>query len=133
MQRDDMFAKALDFVSQEARYYVADAVACQIFNLAGDLEGNTEAKDVEWFAQELYLELHPNGVRWHWEQLGPDDRARWEDEARACLRVLPRLMDRIASRCYAHAAVLRTLANAERGAYRRAARTLADDAEGGET
>lgn len=54
-----------------------------------------------------------------WDGLDAEDRLAYEEQAHACLRVLPQLMGRIASRCRAYAQVLDAWEQAERRALRR--------------
>lgn len=111
---DRSLEHALDFISVEARHYVTDAVYCTLFNLAGDLEGNTAESDTDWWAYELWREMHPMGTRWAWEALSVDERAHWEKLASVSIERLPFLLSRIANRCRSQATALGMLAKAER-------------------
>ncbi|HAM53935.1 MAG TPA: hypothetical protein DCQ64_00410 [Candidatus Rokubacteria bacterium] len=124
-ERDDtLLSRSLDYLVHDQRELVMDSVYCALSNTARDLEGNTEASDVKWFAAWFYREATGRSTA-QYERLDAAEREHWEAQAAAALRVLPELMSRIASRYRTHAKVLRTLAQQERGAKRRVLRQWA--------
>jgi uncharacterized protein YjgD (DUF1641 family) len=111
-EREGDLNEALDFVSQEARHYVLDAVYGTLANAAGTLKGNTEKSDVEWFATRMYE--CDNGSRLRWDLLEEDQRENYRKNARLALQVLPLLTERIADRYRAYTDALNIVLRAER-------------------
>ena len=125
-ERDEtLLSEALHYLGYHEREMVLDSVHGALFNAAGDLEGNTEMRDVEWFSQMLHARVL--GVP-RWEHVAEADREHWREITRSVLEILPALMERIAHRCRVHAEVLRTLVQQERGAKRRVLRRWAERA-----
>lgn len=115
---------ALHFASREAQQWVADALACHLHNTGYALEGNTEANDVEWFAQALYQDV-TSGVRTHWENATEEFREGYRRTARTVIRVLPDFQLRVAHRLIALSKVVRDIERARRKEVRAlASRTL---------
>lgn len=113
-KRSDELLGTLDDISQEHRYLVVDAVACEIFNLGNNLEGNTEESDLEWFARQIWLREDKMRVAGWWDAMIDSQKEEYLGIARACLEALPYLMLRIAHRCQDYAKVLGALEKAER-------------------
>lgn len=114
----DHLLDSLDFVSRDARHLVIDAVYCAIFNAAGDLEGNTEKSDVEWFARQIWQDVSGR-VPGRWEGMTDDNKEFWRKVAKASLERLPYLMGRIAHRCRMYTQAINSLLKAERKAAQR--------------
>lgn len=108
---------ALDFCGQSERHKVADAIYCCLHNTGQTLAGNTQEDDVEWFARNLYEEWishRPGPPRW--DAASPEHREMFHGVARTCIKVMPRLQERIASRLIDLSRVLRAIERAERAA-----------------
>lgn len=103
---------ALDFTSIEARYLIVDALGAYFHNEGQSLAGNTEQSDVRWFAVTLY-ELHRDS-RAAWETLSDSEQAKWLEISQHTIRILPFLVNRIASRYHTISAALKTLEEVER-------------------
>lgn len=88
---------ALHYVSREARYHVADSLACYLHNDGYALEGNTEANDVEWFARNLW-DAETQFAPGRWDTVDESTRERYRLTARTVIRVLPDFQLRIAHR-----------------------------------
>jgi len=110
---------ALDFCSQKERYHVAGALYCHLHNTAQELAGNTADNDVQWIARELYRDFKSRrpGIE-DIAQATPEERSQWEDIARVCLRIMPHLQQRIASRLIELSKVMADIECAERAAYK---------------
>jgi len=92
-----LLADALDFVGNDAKKAVLDAVYCELHNKGYNIEGNTEANDLEWFARNLYERRYEQFRRW--DALEEKDKDEWRRIAEASLQILPQLMGKVASRC----------------------------------
>jgi hypothetical protein len=114
-RNETLLDDALDFIGREAQDLVLDAVYCSLFNKAGELEGNTAASDIEWFAQRIWERTRGNAFG-NWNNLAEDTREFYREVARASLEALPVLMERIAARCRTQAQAVRTLLEANRRA-----------------
>lgn len=112
--------EALRYASQEARYFTADALFCHLHNTGQALDGNTEANDVVWMARNLW-EHQSLTIRRvpHFENLPDEERVKWEEIAALCLKVMPRLQQRIANRLILLSKVMEEIERAERRAYQR--------------
>lgn len=115
-QRDpDLITEAITPIVGACRTNLLDALYCQFANTTGELLGNTEANDIEWFARRLWEAEDDRRIGWHWEQvIGDEERERYRRWARTVLRELPMLMSRMAHRCEAHAKVIQTILRADR-------------------
>lgn len=111
---------ALDFCGQKERYYVADALYCHLHNTGQALEGNTDENDVEWMARNLYEEWASQNysVCTQWNLASDEAKVKFRDFARVCLKMMPRLQQRIASRLILMSKVLQDIERAERAAYK---------------
>jgi len=123
---DDILSGSLDFISREARTLVLDSISCALHNVAGDLEGNTAGRDLEWFARSLFERyewpvssdhiprLGRRSEASQWDAAPEWERELWHAIARACLATLPFLMSRVAHRSRAIARAVNTVVRAER-------------------
>ena len=101
----------------EERRLLLDSLYCTFHNRTNDLVGNRAESDIVWFARLLWEAEDDMRIGWHFDQvLSTEERSRYLRIAEAALKVLPRLMDRIAHRCNSHAAALRTRLRAEHAA-----------------
>ena len=98
----------LGFLTTEARFFVVDALYCQIFNKAGEIEGNTAENDTEWFARQIW---QWTGHDRRWSE--PEER-RYMEIARVAIERLPYLLGRISARLRTTAEALQTMRWAER-------------------
>lgn len=103
---------ALHYASQETRSYVADSLACHLHNEGYQLEGNTEANDVEWFARNIYE--RENDARTPWDRMTDAAREKYRVVAHAVIAVLPAYQLRIAHRLITLSKVVRDIERAER-------------------
>lgn len=103
---------ALKYASQEARFHVADALACHLHNDGYTLEGNTEANDVEWLARNLYE--HPRTDLHGWDQAPEQAKKDYRTIARSVLAVLPAFQLRVANRLITLSKVVRDIERVER-------------------
>lgn len=87
---NDHFDKMTDFLTQEARRHVLDAIACEFHNQGYTLNGNTEASDVAWLARRI-------GDRIDYLALSNDDLLKVAEVAR---HAMSELADRMASRLH---------------------------------
>jgi hypothetical protein len=108
---------ALDFASLEARHWVADALACHLHNTGYQLEGNTEASDVDWFAHSLWRAKTGGGPA-AWDNAAEDVREQYRHTARLVIQVLPQYQLRVAHRLIALSKVVRDIERAIRSARR---------------
>ena len=104
---------ALRYASRETRNHVADALACHLHNDGYQLEGNTEANDVEWFARTLYCR---KDIPAAWDRASDEVKAAHREIARGVIAVLPDFQLRIAHRLIALSKVVRDIERAERAA-----------------
>jgi hypothetical protein len=114
--------KPLDFVANEAREQILDALMCAFHNTAGELEGNRPENDAEWFARNLWGELHPEALSGDWYKLPDEERAQMRQTASAAVAALPGLMRRVGRRCRTYAQAVNTVLKAERLATGKAGR-----------
>ncbi|MFO0892419.1 MAG: hypothetical protein U0790_25170 [Isosphaeraceae bacterium] len=110
---------ALDFCGTSERYKVSDALYCHLHNTGQYLAGNTQENDAEWLARSLYEEWirHRPGPD-RWDLASPEHRELFDNVARCCLKILPRLQSRIADRLIELSKVLQDIERAERAAYK---------------
>lgn len=112
---------ALDFASREQRYMVADALFCSLTNTGQQLDGNTAENDSEWLAREIWRDYAsrrplPEDI----DKATAEQRSEWNAIARTCIKIMPRLQQRIASRLIALSKVLADIELVERRAYKAA-------------
>lgn len=111
----DLISEALTPVIGAHRIDLLDALYCRFANAVGELTGNTEASDIEWFARRLWEAEDDCRIGWHWEQrIEEDERERYRRWARVVLRELPLLMSRVAHRCQSQAEAIQTILRADR-------------------
>ena len=117
--RTTFLEDALDFCGQSERYKVADALYCCLHNTGQALAGNTAENDAEWMARNLYEEWirHRPGPD-RWDQASDDHRELFDNVARCCLKIMPRLQARIADRLIEMSKVIQDIERAERAAYK---------------
>ena len=116
--RTTFLEDALEFCGQKERYHVADALYCHLHNTGQYLDGNAAENDVEWTARNLYedwISRRPGPDKW--EHASQEHRMMFEDFARVCLKMLPRLQQRIADRLIQLSKVMQDIERAERKAY----------------
>ena len=111
MNSNNSLSNELDFVSGGAKDLVRDAVQAILFSKGNELGGNTQANDLNWFAREIYEEMHPFAF---WKDLPSEQREHWHEIASASLNRLPSLMERIADRCRVQSETLRSLMESEK-------------------
>ena len=104
---------ALDFASQEARHWVADALACHLHNTGYALEGNTETSDVAWFARQLW-DADMRRPLCQWDAASEEQRHEYHHRARTVIRVLPDYQLRVAHRLIELSKVVRDIERAGR-------------------
>lgn len=106
---------ALDFLSQEARRNVTDALHAHFHNEWSALEGNTEESDVEWFARTLHeTDFDDPHHCLHWDGVPDEVKEKYRHMARLSLRNLPAIASRIANRYKAIRDALDDLVKRER-------------------
>jgi hypothetical protein len=108
---------ALDFASLEARHWVADAMACYLHNTGYDLDGNTEASDVTWFARVIWQGEHRMASPAIWDNAAEDFREGYRRTARAVIRALPEYQLRVAHRLIELSKVVRDIERHARHAW----------------
>jgi hypothetical protein len=91
------FQDDTEFLSRMSRYYLLDAIRCEMHNEGYALDGNTEESDVRWLARIIF----DNDGRepGHWDVVHEDVRERYMKLAELLMSCIPRLMSRISSRC----------------------------------
>lgn len=112
--RSDRIGESLDFVSTEAKRLVLDSLYCELFNLTGDLEGNTAERDIDWLASQIWLRMDLMRERRDFDRLTDDEKDHWRAVARATLEALPLFMSRVVDRWSDHAKVIGTMLHALR-------------------
>lgn len=102
---DDHFDKMTDFLSQEAKRHVLDAIACEFHNQGYTLQGNTEHNDVAWLANRICQELEDRPI----ESCSEDRQRELLKVADVAKRSMAALADRMASRYIAISKSVRTI------------------------
>lgn len=103
----------LRHASRETRHLLADALYCHLHNTGYNLDGNTEANDVEWFAREI-AQVERGCVPGDWDRLPGGVQDGYRAAARAVIRALPRFQMRVAHRLIELSKVVQDIARAER-------------------
>jgi hypothetical protein len=112
---------ALNFCGQEARHFVADALACHLHNTGYQLEGNTQDTDVEWFARVIAQRVRSIEVPGQWDMLPPGVKESYRETARAVIDCLPALQQRMANRLISLSKIMADISRIERERSRSAA------------
>jgi hypothetical protein len=104
-----------EFLSNMARYYMLDAIACEMHNEGYGLDGNRAENDTLWLARSFYDATR--GARFnvaHWDNLSDEERAEYIKQAEVIMRLIPQLMSRISDRCVRISKAVRTSIKAEK-------------------
>jgi hypothetical protein len=120
----DFLSKALIWLGDKDRDDAVDAVYCELHNRGQQLAGNTPESDVDWFARLIWAEQHENDPPWHFDDfISGKERQRYIELSEIVIRIMPRLMSRVADRSIAWAAachtILRERAAVEKGERKR--------------
>ncbi len=105
---DKTLQKALDFVSLESKQWVSDALACRLHNEGYQIKGNTEASDAQWLARTIWATLNPHEHHNSLERRSSEVQEEYLKIATACIKSIPQLAERIASRYIALSAAMRS-------------------------
>ncbi|HEY7236550.1 MAG TPA: hypothetical protein VH539_20485 [Gemmatimonadaceae bacterium] len=105
---------ALDFVSREAQHAVVDSLACHLHNDGYQLQGNTEANDVEWFARNIHQRRPGGGLPGDWDHISEAERESYRAVSRAVIDALPAFQLRVAHRLITLSKVTRDIERALR-------------------
>ena len=114
-QLERQLAEPLHYVSQEARYFVLDALACHMHNKGYFIQGCTEENDARWFARAMWTEFHGEVVSaGEFDNQKTEDQEVWIKTARCAISRLPSLMSRVASRAIHYSQALREMERTSR-------------------
>src|SRR5260221_10549849 len=114
-QLERELGEPLHYVSQEARYFVLDALACHMHNKGYFIQGCTEETDARWFARALWTEFHGEAVSaGEFDNQKTEDQEVWIKTARCAISRLPSLMPRVASRAIHYSQALREMERTSR-------------------
>ncbi len=114
-QLERQLAEPLHYVSQEARYFVLDALACHMHNKGYFIQGCTEENDARWFARAMWTEFHGEVVSaGEFDSQKAEDQEMWIKTARCAISRLPSLMSRVANRAIHYSQALREMERTSR-------------------
>ncbi len=114
-QLERQLAEPLQYVSQEARYFVLDALACHMHNKGYFIQGCTEENDARWFARAMWTEFHGEVVSaGDFDNQGTEEQEVWIKTARCAISLLPSLMSRVANRAIHYSQALREMERTSR-------------------
>ena len=114
-QLERQLAEPLHYVSQEARYFVLDALACHMHNKGYFIQGCAEENDTRWFARALWTEFNEGVVSaGEFDSQQAEDQNMWIKTARCAISRLPFLMSRVANRAIHYSQALREMERTSR-------------------
>ena len=103
-----LFDKLLEYVGIYQKEMLLDALYCDLHNVGYEIEGNTAATDLEWFAQSIY-ERATRKARWAWENETEQERERYRLIAQTAIEELPWLCERMSARLIRQSQLIKTV------------------------
>lgn len=112
LRRD--LAEPMSYISQEAKHFVLDSLACHMHSKGYFIQGYKEENDAMWLARIMLNEFEGQRGNNDWERRDEDLRTHWIRIAHCAIACLPSLMGRVADRAIHYSQALRELERASR-------------------
>ena len=106
-----LFEQLLDYVGHRQRAMFLNTLYGELHNVGYDLQGNTEETDLEWFAESIYTSA-TGQAPWRWDQEDEHEQERYRLMARAAIKQLPGLCERMSARLVRQSQLVKTVMEA---------------------